>query len=142
MRMPLSSQAADLIRIVSWSEQLSLRALSAILMADQEREDLKLATERRASPEREEDGRTVLSEQGDHAVISAPDNVLDRKRRQLSENLLLLEIEERDGRRAGEDDACGSTVEDVVGLDGGLARLGDVEGEVSNVDGLEREEAG
>lgn len=78
----------------------------------------------------------MLAKKSDHVVVGTPDNVLDGLGGELGEDLLLLQVEERDRRGSGEKNASGSTVVDVGGLERNLHRLGDAEREVSNVDGL------
>lgn len=79
---------------------------------------------------------TVLAQQGDVITIGAPDDILDRRRSELSQNLLLLDIEQRDRGGGCEDQRSGTAVEDIVGLDGAFDRFDDVVRQVPSLDVL------
>lgn len=68
---------------------------------------------------------TMLAQQGDQGAIVAPNNVFHRWRSDLCNGFLLLNVVEDDGGRRTEDEAGGSTVEDLVGLYGRLDRFHD-----------------
>lgn len=69
---------------------------------------------------------TVLAQQRDIVPVGAPDDILDGRGSELSQDLLLLDIKQYD-RGGGREDQGGSTaVKDVVGLDGTLDGLDDV----------------
>ena len=69
---------------------------------------------------------TVLAQERDIVSIGTPNDILDWRGSQFSKNLLLLNIKQGDGRGRREDERSGSTVEDIVGLDGTLDSLDDV----------------
>ena len=68
---------------------------------------------------------TMLAQQGDQGAIVAPNNVFHRWRSDLCNGFLLLNVVEDDGSWRTEDKAGSSTVEDFVGLYGGLDRFHD-----------------
>lgn len=76
----------------------------------------------------------MLAQQGDHRAIRVPYSVLDRRGRDLSDSLLLLNIEQDDGRRRAQQETCGPTIEDLVGLNRWLDGLGYRVGQVSDLD--------
>ena len=78
----------------------------------------------------------MLAQKSDETAVVAPDNVLHGRRRDLGDLLLLLDIVEDDAAGGAEDEACGSAVEDVVGLDGARDCLDDVVREIVNLDKL------
>lgn len=84
----------------------------------------------------------MLAQESDHVAIGAPDNVLDRRSGDLGEDLLLLDVEERDRSRPGEDYRGSTAVEDLVGLRRALDRLGQVVRQVSDLNVLRCVSAG
>lgn len=80
--------------------------------------------------------RTVLAEESDHAAILRPDDILDRRRRQLGQDLLLLDIEENDRCRRRKQQAGCTAVEDIGRRRRAFDRLGDGVAEVSDLDRL------
>lgn len=81
--------------------------------------------------------RTVLAEKGHHSIVGTPDSVLNQRSLQLSNDLLLLNIEQDDTRGATKEDTRRSTpIEEVVGLRRALDRLSDDVVEVPNLNHL------
>ena len=79
---------------------------------------------------------TVLAEQGNERAVCTPNDVLDGRRSDLREGLLLLDVVEND-RRCGAENQAGSTaVEDLVRLDGRFDALDDRVGQVADLDEL------
>jgi len=70
----------------------------------------------------------MLAEKSDIVAIGAPNNILDRRSCQFSENLLLLNVKQGDGSCRREDERSGSTIEDIVGLHRTLDSLDDIVG--------------
>lgn len=79
---------------------------------------------------------TMLAEQGDQCSIGTPYDIFDRRGSDLRDCLLLLDIIEHHRRSGAENQACGSAVKDLVGLDGGLDRLHNRVGKVAYFDEL------
>jgi hypothetical protein len=79
---------------------------------------------------------TVLAQESDIVAVGAPDDVLDGRGSQFSQDLLLLDIKQEDGSSRREDKRSGTTIEDVVGLDGALDSLDDVVGQITSLDVL------
>jgi hypothetical protein len=78
----------------------------------------------------------VLAEKSNIVTISAPNDILDWRSSQFRKNLLLLNIEQGNGRSRGEDEGSSSTVEDIIGLDGAFDSLDNIVGEVPSFDVL------
>lgn len=71
------------------------------------------------------DGRTVLAQQSYKISVGTPDDVFYGRAVYFRNGLLLLNvIKDNRGSRA-EDEACGASVEDLVGLDWRLDALHD-----------------
>ena len=70
----------------------------------------------------------MLAEKSNIVAIRAPNYILDRRSSQFSENLLLLNIKQCDGSSRRKDERSGSTVKDIIGLDGALDSLDDIVG--------------
>jgi len=87
MRIPLSSQAADLILIVSWIKALWAKALLAMVIAD-------ISSIAGAKPKPR---LTVLAQKSDVSAVIAPNHILDRRRRELRKGFLLLNVEKDNG---------------------------------------------
>lgn len=68
--------------------------------------------------------------------IVTPNDILDRRRREFCQSLLLLNIEKDDRSRRGKDKRSRSSVEDLVGLSWAFDRFGKVVGQISNFDVL------
>ena len=66
---------------------------------------------------------TVLAEQRNKRSVCAPNDVLHRRRGDLRERLLLLDIVEHDRRGRREDEARCTAIEDLVRLHGRLDAL-------------------
>lgn len=81
------------MRIVSWIEHCWASALLAIVMAGEGGRDGQSCW---PTTQERELLLTVLAQEGDSVVIRAPDDVFDRRRRELGEDLLLLQVKERD----------------------------------------------
>ena len=80
--------------------------------------------------------RTMLAEQGDQRAIRAPYYVLDRRSRDLSNGLLLLDVVQHDRRRRAENQTGGTSIEDLVRLHGRLDRLHNRVREIAHFDEL------
>jgi hypothetical protein len=78
----------------------------------------------------------VLAEKSNIVTISTPNDILDWRSSQFRKNLLLLNIEQGNGRSRGEDEGSSSTVEDIIGLDGAFDSLDNIVGEVPSFDVL------
>lgn len=65
----------------------------------------------------------MFTEQSDQRSVSAPHDVFDRGGRNLRNALLLLNVVQDNRGGGAENEARGSSVEDLVGLDGCLDRL-------------------
>lgn len=79
---------------------------------------------------------TVLAHQGYKLPVRAPGDILDRWTVQLSNNLLLLDIIESNRRRGAQDEACGPTIEDLVGLNWRLDPFHHRVRQIANLDKL------
>lgn len=78
----------------------------------------------------------MFAEQGNHVPIRTPYDILDGRCSELCKDLLLLNIEKDHRGWRGEEDGSSTAVEDVVGLRWTLDGLGQVVGEISNLDVL------
>ena len=70
----------------------------------------------------------MLAEKSNIVTVSAPDNILDWRGRQFRKDLLLLDIEQRDGCSGREDKGSSATVKDIIGLDRTFNSLDDIVG--------------
>ena len=128
MKTPESSQAPDLMRMVSWMRVCCVKFLFAMVIAM-----TQVSSSYSKAFSRE---HTVLAEQGNERAVSTPNDVLDGRRSDLREGLLLLDVVEND-RRCGAENQAGSTaVEDLVRLDGRFDALDDRVGQVADLDEL------
>ncbi len=128
MKTPESSQAPDLIRIVSWMRVCCAKFLLAMVIAAGLVSDNM--TQKKCFV------RTVLAEEGDKGAVGTPDHVLNRRCRNFRERLLLLDVVQDDGGRRAEDEASSTAVEDLVGLHGRLDALDDRVRQVADLDEL------
>lgn len=67
---------------------------------------------------------TVFAKKRDTVAVYGPNSILDRWCSDFGQYLLLLNVKENNGCRRGKQKTSGSTIKDVVGLDGTLDGLG------------------
>jgi len=79
---------------------------------------------------------TVLAQKSDVSAVIAPDDVLDRRRRELRKGLLLLNVEQDNGGWRRQQERRRATVEDLIGLDRTFDRFGEVVGQVADLNVL------
>ena len=91
MRIPLSSHAADLMRMVSCIRALWTRDLFASVIAERQ---LML-------PLRQRRTQTVLAQQSNHVAIRTPYDILDGRRSQFRKYFRLLNIKQHHRGRGG-----------------------------------------
>lgn len=78
----------------------------------------------------------MLAEQSDHIAVRAPHHILDRRSGDFRQGLLLLDVKQNDRVGSGEQERGGPAVKYVGGLHGALDRLGEVVGQVPDLDRL------
>jgi hypothetical protein len=128
MNTPVSSQAPDLIRMVSWTRLLWEKFLLAMVIATGSR--------LRNAMKNVDSTLTVLAHQGYQLPVRAPGDILDRWTVQLGNDFLLLDIVESNRRRRAQDETGSPTVEDLVGLDWGLDSFHHGVRQIANLDKL------
>lgn len=80
---------------------------------------------------------SVLAQERNHVAVLAPHDVFDERRVELGQGLLLLNVKQDHARRRGQNERGGTAVKDFIRLDGALDALGEIVGQITNLDCLD-----